>query len=121
MVTVAPVPDRAPTSTGSRRPRSRVAEWAVGLAGVCGAAFVASAAAIALAYAFGEESAVEDTWLGALLVTVAFAGVLGSIAGFALGIVAKGQHERWRLLWLPLLVFPAIALFLVVGEAVWWE
>jgi MFS family permease len=121
MMTVSPAPGGAPISTGSHPPRSRVAAWAVGLAAVCGLAFVASAAAIALAYAFGEESAVEDTWLGALLATVAAAGVLGSVAGFALGLAAKAQHEHWRLLWLPLSVFPALAVFLVLGEALWWE
>jgi hypothetical protein len=33
----------------------------------------------------------------------------------------KVEHEPWTLLWLPLSVFPALAAFLVLGEAFWWE
>jgi hypothetical protein len=118
-VTVAPV--AAPASVGSGRPHSRVAEWAVKLASVCGAAFAASAAAVALAYAVGDESAVEDTWLGALLVIVPSVGVLGSLAAFVLAVVAKARHEYWAWLWLPLGVFPGLIVFVVLGEAFWWE
>jgi hypothetical protein len=46
---------------------------------------------------------------------------LGSLAAFVLALIAKAMHERWALLWLPLCVFPAAALFLVLGEALWWE
>jgi hypothetical protein len=117
---VAPV-SGAPVSAGSRRPHSGVAEWAVKLASVCGGAFAASVAAVVLAYAVGEESAVEDTWLGALLVIVPSVGVLGSLAAFVLAVVAKARHEHWAWLWLPLGVFPAVIVFVVLGEAFWWE
>ena len=118
-MSVAPV--RAAPSTGSGRPRGGVTRWAVGLSLVCGATVAASFAAIAIPYAVGAEGAVEDTWLGLLLALTAFAGLFGSVAAFVLAIVAGTRHERWRLLWLPLCVFPAIALFLVLGEAFWWE
>lgn len=117
---VAPVTG-APVWAGSRRPHSRVAAWAVKLASVCGGAFAASAAAIALAYAVGEESAVEDTWVGALLLIVLSVSVLGSLAAFVLAVVAKARHENWAWLWLPLGVFPAMIVFVVLGEAFWWE
>jgi uncharacterized membrane protein len=49
------------------------------------------------------------------------AGLLASLAAFALAVFAKVKHERWALLWLPLSVFPALCAFLLVGEAFWWE
>jgi hypothetical protein len=88
---------------------------------VCGGAFAASVATVALAYALGEESAVEDTWLGALLFITPAVGVLGSLAAFVLAFVAKVRHEHWAWLWLPLGVLPAMIVFVVLGEAFLWE
>ncbi len=52
-----------------------------------------------------------------VLVALALAGLGGggaggllSLAAFALAVVAKVKHERWALLWLPLLLFPALIL-----------
>ena len=84
-------------------------------------ASAASIAAVGIAYAVGGESAVEDTLLGAFLAIVALTGFVGSVAAFLAAIAAKGRHERWTLLWLPLCVFPALLAFLVLGEAFWWE
>lgn len=36
-------------------------------------------------------------------------------------LIAKVERDRWELLWLPLFAFPAFFLFLVLGEAFWWE
>jgi hypothetical protein len=91
------------------------------LSALFGAAFAATVAAIAIAYAAGGEGAIEDNWLGVLLATVAAVGLTGSLAAFVLAIIAKVRHERWALLWLPLCLFPALLLFLVLGEAFWWE
>ena len=82
---------------------------------------MAAAAAIAIAYAIGEEGAVEDTTLGVVLTLIMAAGVLGSLAAFVMAIVAAVKRERWALLWLPLSVLPAIVLFVSLGEAFWWE
>jgi hypothetical protein len=38
-----------------------------------------------------------------------------------MAIVAAVRRERWALLWVPLCVFPAIVLFISLGEAFWWE
>jgi hypothetical protein len=43
------------------------------------------------------------------------AGMLLSLAAFVSAIVAKVRHERWALLWLPLLLFPV----LVVSAPLW--
>ena len=120
-MTAAPVPGRVPVPTGHGHPPGSLARWAVRLSGGFGAAFVASAAAVGIAYAVGVESAVEDTMLGWFLVIVAFTGFFGSLAAFAAAIVAKVRHEQSTLLWLPLCVFPALLAFLVLGEAFWWE
>ncbi len=52
-----------------------------------------------------------------VLVALALAGLGGggaggllSLAAFASAVVAKVKHERWALLWLPLLLFPALIL-----------
>ncbi len=121
-MTVAPLPGRSPISAGRpSRPHGRLAEWAVGSAAVFGVAFAVSIGTIAIAYAAGVESAVEDNWLGALLVFVAFAGVVGSLAAFAMAIVARIRHERWKLLWLPLCLLPGLIAFVILGEAFLWE
>jgi len=86
-----------------------------------GVVFVASVLTVVIPYAVGADGAVEDTWFGALLVATAFAGLLGALAAFVLAIVAKVRHERWTLLWLPLGLLPAVIVFLVLGEAFWWE
>ena len=121
MTTIAPVPGHVPVSTGSRGPRGRPARWAVGLSLLSAGTFLTSFAAIAIAYAIGEEAAVEDTLLAIVLLATGLAGVLGSLVALALAVVAKTKREHWPLLWLPLTVFPAIVLFLVLGEAFWWE
>ena len=71
----------------------------------------------ALAYASERESAVEDTWLGALLVIVPAVAIVGSLASFILAILAKVRHERWAWLWLPLGAFPAMVAFVAFAEA----
>jgi hypothetical protein len=46
---------------------------------------------------------------------------VGSLAAFVLAMIAKIRHKRRPLLWLPVCVFPALVLFLVLGEGFWWE
>lgn len=36
------------------------------------------------------------------------AGAVLSLVAFAAAVVARVKHERWALLWLPLLLFPAL-------------
>jgi hypothetical protein len=77
--------------------------------------------AFALAFAIGGSQATEDNWVGYLVGVCLACGLLGSLIAFALAVPAKVKHERWALLWLPLLLLPAILCFLVLGEAFWWE
>lgn len=110
-----------PVSTDRRQPGGRLARWLVALAALSAIVLAASSATIAVAYAVGSESTVEDNWLGALLAAVASIGLLGALVAFVGAIVAGVRGERWVLLWLPLALFPACLLFLVLGEAFWWE
>lgn len=86
-----------------------------------GITIAASIATFAIAHAVGGASATEDNWAGYLIVGTAFAGLCGSLCAFVLAIVAEVRRESWALLWLPLCVFPAFFLFLILGEALWWE
>lgn len=115
-MTVTPVSSTS-SPPDTRPPQSRVARWAVKIASACATAFTASIAAVALAYASERESAVEDTWLGALLVIVPAVAIVGSLASFILAILAKVRHERWAWLWLPLGAFPAMVAFVAFAEA----
>jgi hypothetical protein len=118
---VAPVSGQVRAPGGHGRTPGRLARWAVGLSAVFGVTFSASVATIAIAYAAGGEGAVEDSWLGVLLAIIGSVGFVGSLAAFLLAIIARVRRERWALLWLPLCAFPAFFLFLVLGEAFWWE
>lgn len=115
------VPGHVPASTGSAETQSRLARWAVGLSAVFVAAVGAAIATFALGYAVGGQSAIEDNWVAVLGATLAFVGLLASLAAFVLAIVATIKGERWTLLWVPLCAFPAFVAFLVLGEAFWWE
>lgn len=120
-----PLPGGAPTSTGSTHQSShsptRTARWAVGTASVVAAVIVLSAAIFAVAYAIGGVSATEDNWVGFLAAAALLGGLAASLAAFILAVVARVRHERWAVLWLPLVLFPALSAFVVLGELFWWE
>ena len=120
-MTVAPLPHRPLVSPTSGRPHGRLARWAVWLGALGGGLTLVSVATVVTAYAVGAASAVEDTWFGVILSIAALCGALGSLVALVLAVVAKVRRERWTLLWLPLGVFPAIVLFVSLGEAFWWE
>src|SRR3990170_2063748 len=63
---VAPVPGHAPISVGPAHANSRLARWAVGLAGAVVVAIAASFSIFAVAYTIGGSGATEDNWVGFL-------------------------------------------------------
>ena len=101
--------------------RARYVRWAVTIAGAVAVAIVVSFAIFGVAFAVGGWDAIDDTWVGFIVVVSLLGGLAASLVAFVLAVVAKVKHERWRLVWLPLLLFPAILLFLVLGELFWWE
>jgi uncharacterized membrane protein YhaH (DUF805 family) len=118
---VSRVSDRIRPSQGRGPAPGRLARWAVRLSVVFGLAFAVSVATIVIAYAAGSEGAVEDTWLGGLAAIIGSVGFVGSLAAFLLAIIARRRRDSSTVLWLPLCAFPAFLLFLVLGEAFWWE
>jgi hypothetical protein len=99
----------------------RTLRGVVALSAAAAAVFVASAATVWTLYAAGREDAIEDNWAGGLLVLAAGIGLVGSLVAFAGAAVARLRGDRRAALWLPLLVLPAILLFVILGEAFWWE
>lgn len=86
------------------------------------AVFVLVAAAVfSIALAVGGEDATSDNWVGALAVVALLGGLLTSLGAFVVAAAAWISHERTRLLWLPLVVFPALLAFVVLGEMFWWD
>jgi hypothetical protein len=94
---------------------------AFGLAVVVSVVVVVAAAVFSIAFAVGGEDATSDNWVGVLAAVGLVGGVLASLGAFVLAVVGWLSHERSRLLWLPLLLFPALLAFVVLGEAFWWE
>ena len=120
-MTARPAPERwsAPLDRSSRH--THLARWAVAIASVVAVAIVVSVAVFAAAYAVGGWAAIEDTWVGFIGAVSLLGGLVASLLAFVLAVIAKVKGDRWRLLWLPQLLFPAIAVFLVLGELFWWE
>ena len=85
-MTASPDPQQKPTHTP-------LARWAVGLA---------SAAAVLVA-------------LGVSGLGGGGAGAALSLAAFVAAVVARARHERWVLLWLPLVLLPV----LVISSPLW--
>ena len=86
------------------------------------AVFVVVAVAVfAIAYAIGGQDATSDNWVGALAVVGLVGGLLTSLGALVIAVAAWLSHERTRLLWFPLALFPALLAFVVLGEAFWWE
>jgi hypothetical protein len=106
---------------GSRHAHSRLAWWGVVLAALVAVALATSFAILGVAYAIGGSGATEDNWVGYLVGISLLGGLPTSLAALALALVAKVKHERWSLLWFPLSLFPALAAFLILGEAFLWE
>jgi hypothetical protein len=106
---------------GPDHAKSRLARWAVGIATAVVVVLAVSYAIFGVTWAIGGEDAVSDTFVGYLAGFAVIGGLLASLAAFALAIVAKGKHERWALLWLPLSVFPTLLAIVVLVEALWME
>jgi hypothetical protein len=120
-MTAQPVSSRASVPAGRDRAHTRLARWAVGIAAAVVVVILVSAVIFAVAYAVGGPGATEDNWVGLLGVVSLLGGLVASLAAFALALAAKIKHEQWALLWLPLLLFPALLVFPVLGELFWWE
>ena len=111
----------APRRREEVHPHHPLAVLAFALAAAVAAFVLVAAATFAIAFAVGGEDATSDTWVGALAVVALLGGLLTSLGAFVVAGAAWLSHERTRLLWLPLTLFPALLAFIVLGEAFWWE
>lgn len=101
--------------------QNRLGRWAVWLAAAAVGLAALAIGIYGVGYAVGGEHAVSDNWVAMLSAGSYFGAVGTSLAAFALGVTAKAKHDHSPLLWLPLLVLPALVSFVVLGEAFWWE
>jgi hypothetical protein len=85
------------------------------------AVIAVSLAILGIAYLVGGWAVIDDTWIGFLAAAAVLGGLFVSLAAFVGALVVAITQHRWRPMLLPLLVFPAIAIFLVLGELFWWE
>lgn len=100
---------------------SQFALWAVGLSVFVAFLLMLSGVIFAVAYVRGGSPAVSDNWIGFLGAVALLGGLPVSLVTFVLAIMTKIRSEEWRWLWLPLLLFPALLTFVVVGDILWWE
>lgn len=120
-MTVGPMSGQTPVAPGSSGGLARSAQWAVRLAVVAAALVAIAVAVFGVAYAAGGPEATEDNWVGALTVLSFLGGLLVSLVAFAVAVWARVMNVRSTMLWLALSVFPALVLFVVLGEGFWWE
>lgn len=120
-MTVGPAHHGVPTPAGLTRSHERLGSWSVTLAALVALVVPAAYAVFGVALAVGGEDAVSDTWVGYLAGIALIAGLVVSLAAFAMAVVVKVRHESRRLLWLPLTVFPVLLATVVLVEAFWME
>ena len=108
-------------SAGETHRHTRLARWAVGIASAVVAVLGVSYAIFGLTWAIGGEDAVSDNVVGYLGGFALVAGMLASLAAFVMAIVAGVKHQRWTKLWLPLGLFPALLVIVVLVETLWIE
>lgn len=100
---------------------SGVARCAVGVASAVAAVDTLIGIIFIVAFASGGSDAISDNWIGFLGGVALIGGLIASLFAFALAVTAKIKHDQWTRLWLPLIVFPALLAFVVLGEILWWE
>jgi hypothetical protein len=115
-MTVGPAQHGTPHHAGLTRSHERLGTWSVALAGLVAVVLPAVYAVFGVALAVGGEDAVSDTWVGYLAGTALIAGLVVSLAAFAMAVVVTVRHESRRLLWLPLALFPVLMATVVLVE-----
>lgn len=100
---------------------SGLSRLAFGLALVVLAGTAVAVAIFAIAYGIGGADATSDNWVGVIGVLGLVLGLGGSVSAFGLAVAARLGHDHSGRLWLPLVLFPALLAFVVLGEAFWWE
>ena len=114
-MTVAPTPERTPARRANGGRHGSLGRWAVALSAVSGIAL----ALIAVGLGVGGDGFMDDNlWFSGTAVAVGFTAAAGACV---VAIVAIANGERGRRLWVAICAFPALLVFLLLGEAFWWE
>ena len=108
-MTNPPVPDETSVASG-------VARAAVGLAALVVIVVVVSYTIFFVALAAAGDDAISDNWVGVLAGVSLLGGLLVSLVALVLAVVARVRQDRWRLLWLPLSLFPTLLALVVLAE-----
>jgi hypothetical protein len=106
---------------GSLRSGGALATSAFWLAAAVSALGIVTGAIFGTTLAIGGQDAVSDNWIGWIGVVGLLGGLAGAFVAFLLAVAARLRLEHATRLWLPLLLFPALLAFVVLGEAFWWE
>lgn len=101
--------------------QNRETQWAIGLATIVSTAVILSGAIFGVAYLVGGSNAVSDNWVGFLVAISFLGGLLLSLLAFILAVTVRIRFGKSPWLWVPLVVFPALLAFIVLGEMLWWQ
>jgi len=115
-MTVGPVP--APRSFDGP---THLGRWAVRLAGGTLAVLVPSYAVVGVALAAGGQDAISDNWIGYLGGFALVGGLSVSLVAFLMALASRLRHREVKLLWLPLALFPTLAVVVAAVELFWME
>ena len=93
------------------------AKWAVGLAGIV----AVGVALLAVAYVVEGSDVTDNPWVSFSAAVLLLLALLMAMPAFGMAVTAKVQRETWPALWLPLVVFPALVVFVVYGRSHLWN
>ena len=114
-MTVGPVP--AHSLDGP----AHLGRWAVRLAQGTLAVVVPSYAILGIALATGGQDAISDNWIGYLGGIALIGGLAVSLVAFLMALAVRVRHRQVKLLWLPLALFPSLAVIVTAVELFWME
>ncbi len=116
MMTIGPVP--APRSFDGP---AQLGRWAVRLAVGTVAVLVPASTVVGVALATGGQDAISDNWVGYLGGFALIGGLAVSLMGFLMALASRLRRSGVRWLWLPLALFPTLALVVAAVELFWME
>jgi hypothetical protein len=114
-MTVGPVPARSFDGP------AHLGRWAVRLAQGTLAVVVPSYTVLGIALAAGGQDAISDNWVGYLGGVALIGGLSVSLVAFLMALAVRMRHREVKLLWLPLALFPSLAVIVAAVELFWME
>jgi hypothetical protein len=78
-------------------------------------------AGLAVAYVVEGTDVTDNAWVSFFAAVLLIVALLIALPAFGMAVTAKVQRESWPALWLPLVVFPALVVFVVYGQSHLWN